>query len=198
MGERKDIGKKTRFEVFKRDKFTCQYCGRMAPDVILEVDHIKPVAEGGTNEMINLITSCRDCNRGKGKVRLSDDTEIQKQKEQLAELAEKREQLKMLMEWRTELASLQQEEVDYICEYWENANGNYSLTESGRATAMHYLKQFTLPEILDAIDIAIARYYCKGKYSDKKNIENAWSKVGGICYNRRKMKEQEDGRVVQD
>ena len=86
MGERKGIGKKTRFEVFKRDKFTCQYCGRMAPDVILEVDHIKPVAEGGTNKMINLITSCRDCNRGKGKVRLSDDTELKKQQEQLAEL----------------------------------------------------------------------------------------------------------------
>lgn len=200
MAERKGLSKKTRFEVFKRDKFTCQYCGRMAPDVILEVDHIKPVAEGGTNKMINLITSCRDCNRGKGKVRLSDDAEIKKQQEQLAELAEKREQLKMLMEWRTELSSLQQEEVDYICEYWENANGVYSLTDSGRATAMHYLKQFTLSEILDGIDIALAQYY-KGKYAksdEKKSIENAWQKVGGICYNRRKQKEQGDGWMVQD
>ncbi len=65
MADRKPISKKTRFEVFKRDKFTCQYCGRMSPDVILEVDHIKPVADGGTNKLINLITSCRDCNRGK-------------------------------------------------------------------------------------------------------------------------------------
>ena len=200
MGERKGIGKKTRFEVFKRDKFTCQYCGRMAPDVILEVDHIKPVAEGGTNKMINLITSCRDCNRGKGKVRLSDDTEIKKQQEQLAELAEKREQLKMLMEWRTELSSFQQEELDYICEYWAAANGSYSLTEHGKATAMSYLKQFSLQEILDGIDIALAQYY-RGKYAktdDAKSIENAWKKVGGICYNRRKQKEAEDGRMVQD
>lgn len=197
MGERKGIGKKTRFEVFKRDKFTCQYCGRMAPDVILEVDHIKPVAEGGTNKMINLITSCRDCNRGKGKIRLTDDTELKKQQEQLAELAEKREQLKMMMEWRTELASLQLEEVDYICDYWCYANGgNYSLNENGRTTVMHLLKQFTLSEILDAIDISVARYYCNGRYSDEKNIENALSKVGGICYNRRKQREEEtDGDI---
>ena len=40
MGQRKTLSKKIRFEVFKRDKFTCQYCGRMSPDVILEVDHI--------------------------------------------------------------------------------------------------------------------------------------------------------------
>lgn len=65
--KRKAISKKLRFEVFKRDSFTCQYCGRKAPDVVLEVDHIKPVAQGGTNTILNLITSCRECNRGKGK-----------------------------------------------------------------------------------------------------------------------------------
>ena len=72
-----------RFEVFKRDSFKCQYCGRSSPDVILEVDHIKPVAEGGKNTLLNLITSCRDCNRGKGKNKLSDNTEVVKQKAEL-------------------------------------------------------------------------------------------------------------------
>ena len=54
--KRKSISKKNRFEVFKRDSFTCQYCGASAPDVLLEVDHIKPVASGGTNDILNLIT----------------------------------------------------------------------------------------------------------------------------------------------
>lgn len=49
MSKRKSISKKLRFEVFKRDSFTCQYCGKMAPDVVLEVDHINPVASGGEN-----------------------------------------------------------------------------------------------------------------------------------------------------
>ena len=45
--ERKSISKKIRFEVYKRDKFTCQYCGRKATDVILNVDHIEPISKGG-------------------------------------------------------------------------------------------------------------------------------------------------------
>lgn len=59
------ISKSLRFEVFQRDKYTCQYCGRKPPEVELEVDHLIPVAEGGTDDFDNLVTSCRDCNRGK-------------------------------------------------------------------------------------------------------------------------------------
>ena len=193
MAERKGLSKKTRFEVFKRDKFTCQYCGRMAPDVILEVDHIKPVAEGGTNKMINLITSCRDCNRGKGKVKLSDDAELKKQQKQLVELADKREQLEMLMNWKLELADLESQEVEYISDYLDKRTG-YCLNEHGELTARGLLKQFSFAEIIDGIDIALAQYYKGDNYSWNK----AWNKVGGICYNRRKQKEQEDGRMVQD
>ena len=73
MAKRQPISKKLRFEVFKRDSFTCQYCGLKAPDVILEVDHIKPVKEGGTNDLLNLITSCYICNRGKGAIDIGVD-----------------------------------------------------------------------------------------------------------------------------
>lgn len=59
------IGKTLRFEIFARDAFTCQYCGRRPPDVVLEVDHIHPQSKGGLDEPVNLITSCFDCNRGK-------------------------------------------------------------------------------------------------------------------------------------
>ena len=78
MTERKSLSKKIRFEVFKRDSFSCQYCGNKAPDVLLEVDHIQPVAQGGTNDLLNLITSCFDCNRGKSDRGLSDNTVIEK------------------------------------------------------------------------------------------------------------------------
>ena len=77
--KRKSISKKVRFEVFKRDKFTCQYCGKSAPDVVLEVDHIKPVSKGGNNSMLNLVTACFECNRGKTNTELSDDTVVKKQ-----------------------------------------------------------------------------------------------------------------------
>lgn len=61
--ETKNTG--NRFKILERDKFTCQYCGRKAPEVILEVDHIIPTSKGGENVSTNLITACRDCNRGK-------------------------------------------------------------------------------------------------------------------------------------
>lgn len=41
METRKAISKRTRFEVFKRDNFTCQYCGKSAPNVLLDVRKYK-------------------------------------------------------------------------------------------------------------------------------------------------------------
>lgn len=54
-----------RFAILTRDNFTCRYCGRKAPDVTLEVDHIEPRALGGSDDPRNLITACWDCNHGK-------------------------------------------------------------------------------------------------------------------------------------
>lgn len=63
--KRKPISKKVRFEVFKRDKFQCQYCRKSSPDVILNVHHIYPVTNGDSDELVNMITSSFDCNQGK-------------------------------------------------------------------------------------------------------------------------------------
>ena len=65
------ISRKKRFEIFKRDGFKCQYCGAYPPNVTLEVDHLTPVCAGGDNAETNLITSCFDCNRGKGTYKLA-------------------------------------------------------------------------------------------------------------------------------
>ena len=54
-----------RYDILKRDNFTCQYCGRKAPEVVLEIDHIIPVSKGGTDAPSNLKTVCRECNRQK-------------------------------------------------------------------------------------------------------------------------------------
>jgi len=62
---RKSTGKRLRFEVFKRDHFTCQYCGAQPPAIVLVADHIDPVAAGGETTIENLITACEPCNQGK-------------------------------------------------------------------------------------------------------------------------------------
>ena len=109
--DRKHISKKLRFEVFKRDNFTCQYCGRMAPDVILEVDHIKPVCKGGENDILNLITSCKDCNRGKGKSKLCENDVLKKSRENLKEISIRNQQIEMMMKWKEELSSIEDYQV---------------------------------------------------------------------------------------
>lgn len=63
---RRAIRASLRYSVYERDKSTCQYCGQKAPDVELQIDHVMPVALGGTNHIDNLLTACRDCNIGKG------------------------------------------------------------------------------------------------------------------------------------
>lgn len=186
MGERKPLPKKLRYEVLKRDSFTCQYCGRMAPEVILEIDHIVPVAEGGKNEIFNLITSCRDCNRGKGKTRLDDSTALNKQKEYLKEANEKREQVEMMLQWKQELQNLKDKEVDSLCSLWEKlTSGESSLNEHGRNSLRVLIKRFSFQEVYDAMEVSVLKYY----HTDNMDCEYTFDKIGGICWNRRNQKD---------
>jgi 5-methylcytosine-specific restriction endonuclease McrA len=52
--------------VFQRDRYQCQSCGRQQGEVILQVDHIISLAQGGSNDLSNLQTLCQACNRRKG------------------------------------------------------------------------------------------------------------------------------------
>lgn len=59
------VSKRVRYAVLERDHHTCRYCGASAPDVRLQIDHVVPVALGGSDEPKNLVTSCEACNSGK-------------------------------------------------------------------------------------------------------------------------------------
>ena len=66
--QRNKINDSTRFEVFKRDGYRCKICGMSPetnPEVTLHLDHIIPVALGGTSVIENLQTLCSSCNMGK-------------------------------------------------------------------------------------------------------------------------------------
>lgn len=76
---RKPISTGTRFRILKRFNFTCQYCGAKAPEAVLHVDHIHPVAKGGTNKEDNLTVACDTCNFGKRAGLLSEDTLLSRQ-----------------------------------------------------------------------------------------------------------------------
>lgn len=64
--KRKPIKPSLRFEILKRNDYRCQMCGLTAKDgAVLQIDHITPVAKGGSNDADNLQVLCRDCNAGK-------------------------------------------------------------------------------------------------------------------------------------
>lgn len=63
--KRNPIESRLRHEVFKRDQFRCKECGRGNKEVVLHVDHIIPVSQGGTDELDNLQTLCSACNFAK-------------------------------------------------------------------------------------------------------------------------------------
>jgi 5-methylcytosine-specific restriction endonuclease McrA len=55
--------KLTRVEIFNRDHYTCQYCGKQSHQLTL--DHVKPRNQGGKHTWDNLVSACAACNRKK-------------------------------------------------------------------------------------------------------------------------------------
>ncbi|WP_329131475.1 HNH endonuclease [Streptomyces sp. NBC_01476] len=59
------VSQRLRYEILRRDNHACRYCGATAPGVKLNVDHVIPVALGGSDAPTNLVTACAACNGGK-------------------------------------------------------------------------------------------------------------------------------------
>lgn len=119
--------KRQRFEAFKRDKFTCQYCGRRPPDVMLEADHIVPVSKGGPDTIENLTTSCTDCNRGKAAIGLGNVAPAIAREPLLAE-QERLEALQEMLERKADIqaridiaTATRESEYEIACFIWDKA-----------------------------------------------------------------------------
>ncbi len=158
------ISVRLRFEIFKRDQHTCQYCGRRSPEVVLEVDHIQPLCDGGSDDEMNLITACWDCNRGKGGVPLAEVMTGSDPHDKAIEILERERQL---AEYNYVLA----QEVDRIeNEIWELAaywNEETLAREKDKLNRFDYnwlksaLRWCPKEKIREFMDIAIARRMTK-------------------------------------
>jgi hypothetical protein len=181
--KRKALSKKTRFEVFKRDSFACQYCGQGAPDVLLHVDHIVPVADGGGDEITNLVTACVGCNIGKGATPLADGTVAARQRKQLQDLQERRELIEMMAQWRRELDGIREQEATEAAAYFGELSG-WALNDLGLRSIRDCVRKFGFSETLDGISTACSQYLdadAEGK-NTRESVEVALKKIGGICY----------------
>jgi 5-methylcytosine-specific restriction endonuclease McrA len=63
LGERSVVF--SRKNLFKRDRYTCQYCGAQPGPESLTVDHVRPRSRGGASTWENCVLACLECNRRK-------------------------------------------------------------------------------------------------------------------------------------
>lgn len=170
------ISRTLRFEVFKRDSFTCQYCGRQTPQVILEIDHIIPKSKGGTDDINNLITSCFDCNRGKGDIPLAVLRISDTRKEEIQRLREKQEQIEEYEKFLAEQKAREEQILQDINDHWASLCGNkFVLNENGFSSVRRFLDKLTPMEVKDAMSIAA--------YS-VEDIGDRFKYFCGVCHNK--------------
>lgn len=158
--KRTPLSKRKRFEILKRDSFTCSYCGANPPNVVLEVDHIIPVSKGGDNNELNLITSCFDCNRGKSNKELDEViAPIDFDKERLI-------QYKQFVKFVKDKKKLRNQEIEMVVEIYERFNSGYTPGEKYLIAIKQFIDKIGLERTIEAMEIACSRtkgdmkYFC--------------------------------------
>ena len=177
------------FEVFKRDGFICQYCGKHPPDITLEVDHINPVSKGGSDDINNLITACFDCNRGKTNIELKripntllDNKEILQESEL------------QYMEYHKILAKIDKrinKELSKVSDIYTSYFTRYGLTDSFKKTSVKtFISKLNIFEVCDAMESACQKLKeSKQWYNTGDAPQDAAIKYFcGICWNKIRKK----------
>jgi len=190
---RKPIRKSVRFEVFKRDSFTCQYCGQKSPDVVLVLDHITPVASGGDNDLLNLITACHDCNAGKSDKKLSELLQVAKRRNQLESLEEGRQQVEMLHEWHMSQVNLADDAIKMAERLWRKATGleGDGLTQPAELELRKLVKKYGFDEL--CVGIREAAESANRTEGDRYEVCNIWFWKIARILNTRRLEEEMPG-----
>jgi len=147
------ISKKTRFEVFKRDGFQCQYCGKTPPEVTLELDHINPKSKEGKDDINNLLTACFDCNRGKSNISLK--TIPNTLSANIEILKEKENQLKNYNKLLEKIEQRTQRDIEEINEVYHSYFSEWVLSDEFKNKSVRtFLKYLPKQEVINAMHLA--------------------------------------------
>ena len=164
---------RTRYEVLRRDGFACYYCHGTKP---LTVDHVIPLALGGTDDPSNLVASCAECNSGKSST-VPDgslDEGVAEDARRMAEVITSawgvvREAGDEWLEYRSDFAS-----------HWP-----YDFPEGWASTVHHWYEMgVPLAYLLEAADIASGQR--------RFGVSDRWRYFCGVVWN----KTREVGAVV--
>jgi hypothetical protein len=188
------VSAKTRFDVLKRDRFTCSYCGRTPPEVLLHVDHIIPRADGGPDDFENLTAACSDCNLGKGARPLSSSVRPGPSAD---ELRERIAQAQAYLELMAEVRDVRDQLLDLVNGAWAKAwDGGpeerddgvfYTMPDGGyfpeAKSVRAILRKLPLESVYEAIDITANRFPTRASFDATRYFY-------GVCW--RMIKQPDD------
>lgn len=193
MAKRKPVSVRVRFNVFKRDGFKCQYCGRHpSDDVMLVLDHVIPVAAGGSNDPSNLRTACQACNGGKSDTLLVEGELPSPSAKLIAEKQERLRQAKAYAKLVEEEREHDDDRVALVNETWAKAFGAEHVVEEGRSiwrfsragdrflpegSIRKILKRLPLEDVLHAIDVTEAKIGVASYNAERYFFGVCWKKV---------------------
>lgn len=177
------ISKRKRFQIFKRDNFTCQYCGKSAPQVILEADHILPASKGGGDESSNLVTSCFDCNRGKSAEKLDD--KLEPLQEMMLKERVRAEQLRAYNRWLVNKRKKKDASVADVSRFFmillDEDPDEFSASPDWCDRFRYFLDYLPAEEIKDALEIMLRKMRSRVKYTQIKYFSGVcWRKIKGF------------------
>lgn len=173
------LSKKKRFDVFKRDSFTCQYCGATPPTVTLEVDHIHPIAQGGIDDIDNLVTACFNCNRGKAASLLSDVP--QSLKSRAEDIQEHEEQIRGYSAVLMARAARINNDAWDVAGVIEGEAWIEDVSKDDLQSIKRFLSKLPTHDVMEAAEIAHRK--------DFSNSRKRFSYFCGVCWN--KIRESE-------
>ena len=184
------VSRKLRFDVFNRDDFTCKYCGRKTPEVILEIDLVIPLSKGGADDMDNLITSCFECNRGKGDSILDTILKDRDIHQETILLAEKEFQLAEYNHLKKKVRERENKEIEDLKNHFvgrfPNTSTGYAEREFPDSLIRRCLKIMSYIDIFELIDSAV-EITSRDSKGDYHNVA-AGKYLSGILKN--KLREQ--------
>lgn len=185
------VSRRLRFEILRRDNYTCRYCGAKAPDVALQVDHVTPVALGGSDEPTNLVTSCTECNSGKASS--SPDAELVEDVSDTAAVFA--DAIEIAVQRRREREDASDAEVRRFREWWDtytyvNSDDKIPLPTAWEATIERFLTLgLTLEDLFKFTDQAMGarlrrggphgefRYFCGIAWNVVKDITEEAARI---------------------
>jgi len=177
------VSKRLRFEILRRDNHACRYCGATAPDAKLTIDHVTPVALGGTDDPTNLVTACAECNSGKSATPADADV--------VADVAEDAIRWAKAMKMAAESKARQLEtERSVFTHFEENVWGSWTygyadktfpLPANWRSSIRAFMVAgLTMSLLEECVDIACERDGISPDARFKYMCGVAWRKVGEI------------------